>query len=179
MHFFICRCWTTFASVEYIPHNHGITPFNVLLNSVCLYFLRILHFEPWCSSRVLACNFFSLVFFTDFGIRKIQFGSVVQLFLTLCDPMDCSTLGFPVHHWFLEIAQTHVHRVRDAIQPSHPMSSPSPAFSLSQHQCLSPWVNSSDQVAKVLEFQLQHQSFEWIHCNSLDSFQWIIRTDFF
>ena len=110
---------------------------------------------------------------------RSQFSSVTQSCLTLCDPMDSSTPGFAVHHHILEIAQTHVHRVRDAIQPSHPMSSPSPAFSLSQHQCLSPWVNSSDQVAKVLEFQLQHQSFEWIHCNSLDSFQWIIRTDFF
>ena len=69
--------------MEYIPRNDGITSFNVLLNSLCLYFLRSLHFEPWCSSRVLACNFFSLVFFTDFGIRKSQFGSVAQSCLTL------------------------------------------------------------------------------------------------
>ena len=76
----------------------------------------------------------------------------------LCNPMDCSTPGFPVHHQLLELTQTHVHRVGDAIQPSHPLSSPSPAFNLSQHQGLFQWVSSSHQVAKVLEFQLQHQS---------------------
>ena len=84
------------------------------------------------------------------------------------DPMDCSMPGFPVHHQHLELAQTHVHQVSDAIQPSHPLSSPSlPAFNLSHHQGLFQWVSSSNQVAKVLEFQLQHQSF-----------QWIFRTDF-
>ena len=66
--------------------------------------------------------------------------------------MDCSTPGFPVHHQLLELAQTHVHWVSDALQPSHPLSSPSPpAFSLSQHQGLFRWVSSSHQVAKVLE----------------------------
>ena len=77
--------------------------------------------------------------------------------------MDCSTPGFPIHHQLPELTQTHVHRVGDAIQPSHPLSSPSPpAFSLSQHQGLFKWVSSSRQVAKVLEFQLQHQSFQRI-----------------
>ena len=77
--------------------------------------------------------------------------------------MDCSTPGFPVYHQLLELAQTHVHWVGDAIQPSHPLSSPSPpAFNLSQHQGLFQWVSSLDQVAKVLELQLQHQSFQWI-----------------
>ena len=85
---------------------------------------------------------------------------VTQSCLTLCDPMDCSTPGLPVRHQLLEPTQTHVHRVSDAIQPSHPLSSPSPAFSLSQHQCNFQWVSSSHQVAKVLEFQLQHQSFQ-------------------
>ena len=81
---------------------------------------------------------------------------------TLCDPMDCSTPGFPVHHQLLELAQTHVHWVGDAIQPSHPLSSPSPpTFNLSQHQDLFKWVSSLHQVAKVLEFKLQHQSFQW------------------
>ena len=75
--------------------------------------------------------------------------------------MECSTPGFPVHHQVLELAQTHVHRASDAIQPSHPLSSPSPpAFNLSQHQGLFQWISSSHQVAKVLEFQ--HQSFQWI-----------------
>ena len=62
--------------------------------------------------------------------------SVAQSCLTLCDPMDCSTPGFPVHHQLPEFTRTHVHRVGDAIQPSHPLSSPSPAFGLSQHQGL-------------------------------------------
>ena len=88
--------------------------------------------------------------------------SVSQFAQCLCDPVDCSTPGFPVHHQFPELAQTHVHRVSDAIQPSHPRSSPSPpAFNLSQHQGLFQWVSSSHQAAKVLEFQLQHQSFQW------------------
>ena len=82
---------------------------------------------------------------------------------TLCDPMDCHTRGFPVHHQCLAHTQTHVHRVDDVIQLSHPLSSPSPStFILSQHQGLFQWVNSSHQVAKLLEFQLQHQSFQWI-----------------
>ena len=86
----------------------------------------------------------------------------------LCDPVDCSTPGLPVHHQLPELTQTHVHWVNDAIQSSHPLSSPSPpAFNLSQHQGLFQWVSSSRQVAKVLELQLQHQFF-----------QWIFRTDF-
>ena len=81
---------------------------------------------------------------------------------TLCDPMDCSTPGLPVHHQFPEFTQTLVHWVGDAIQPPHPLSSPSsPTFNLSQHQGLFKWVSSSHQVAKVLEFQLQHHSFQW------------------
>ena len=92
-----------------------------------------------------------------------QFSSVAQLRPTLCNPMDCSTPGLPVHHQLPEFTQTHVHWVGDAIQPSHPLSSSSsPALNLSQHQGLFQWVSSSHQVAKVLEFQLQHQSFWWI-----------------
>ena len=84
------------------------------------------------------------------------FSLVTQLCLTLCDPMDCSTPGFPVHHQLLELAQTHIHRVRDAIQPSYPLSSPSPStFNLSQHHGLFQGVSSSHQVAKVLGLQLQ------------------------
>ena len=76
--------------------------------------------------------------------------------------MDCSTLGLPVHHQLLELAQTNVHWVGDAIQTSHPLSSLSPpAFNLSQHQGLFQWVSSLHQMAKVLEFQPQHQSFQW------------------
>ena len=91
-----------------------------------------------------------------------QFSSVAQSCPTLCSPIDCSTPGFPVLHQLPESTQTHVHWVGDAIQPSHPLPSPSPpVFNLSQHQGLFKWVSSSHQVDKVLEFQLQHQSFQW------------------
>ena len=86
----------------------------------------------------------------------VQFSSVAQSCPTLCDLMDCSTRGLPVHHQLPEPAQTHVHWISGAIQPSHPLSSPSPpAFNLSQHQGLFQWVSSSPQF-----------------------FQWIFRTDF-
>ena len=79
----------------------------------------------------------------------------------ICDPMNCSTPGLPVHHQLPESTQTHVHQVDGAIQPSHPLSSPSPpALNLSQHQGLFQCVNSLHQVTKLLEFQLQHQSFQ-------------------
>ena len=90
-----------------------------------------------------------------------RFSSVTQLCPTLCDPMDCSTPGLPVHHQLPELIQSLVHRVGDAIQPSYPLLSPfPPTFNLSQHQVLFQRVNSSHQVAKVLELQLQHQSFQ-------------------
>ena len=93
---------------------------------------------------------------------SFQFSSVTQSCPTLCDPMNRSTPGLPVHHQLPEFTQTHIHRVSDAIQPSHPLSSPSPpAPNHPQHQGLLQWVNSSHEVAKVLEFQLQHQSFQW------------------
>ena len=85
----------------------------------------------------------------------VQFSLVTQSCPTLCDPVNRSTPGLPVHHLFLEFTQTHVHRVSDAIQPSHPLSSPSPsAPNPSQHRSLFQWVNSSHEVAKGLEFQL-------------------------
>ena len=92
---------------------------------------------------------------------SVQFSSVAQSCPTLCDPMNRSTPGLPVHHQLPEFSQTHIHRVGDAIQPSHPLSSPSPrAPNPSQHQGLFQRVNNSLKVAKVLEFQLQHQSFQ-------------------
>ena len=91
----------------------------------------------------------------------IQFSSVTQSCPTLCDPMNRSTPGLPVHHQLPEFTQIHIHRVCDAIQPSHPLSTPSPpAPNPSQHQSLFQWVNSSHEVAKVLGFQLQHHSFQ-------------------
>ena len=91
---------------------------------------------------------------------SVQFSSVTQLCPTLCDPIDCNMPGFPVHYQLPEF-QTHVHWVGDAIQPAHPLLSPSsPTFNLSQHRGLFKRVGSLHQGAKVLE--LQHQSFQWI-----------------
>ena len=105
---------------------------------------------------------------TDKGLiskiyRQLQFSSVQLLSrVRLCDPMNHSMPGFPVHHQPPEPTQTHVHWVSDAIQPFHPPLSPSPpALDLSQRQGPFQWVSSSHQVVKVLEFQLQHQSFQW------------------
>ena len=100
--------------------------------------------------------------------QRTYSSSVAQSCLTLCELKDCRMPGFPVYHQLLEFTQIHVHWVGDATQPSHPLSSPFPStFNLSQHQGLFKWVSFLHQVTKVLEFQLQHQSF-----------QWIFRTDF-
>ena len=97
---------------------------------------------------------------------SVQFSSVSQSCPTLWEPVDCSTPDLTVHHQFLELAQIHVQRVGDAIQPSYPLSSPSPpAFNLFPHQGLFKWISSSHHVAKVLDLQFQHQD-------------WIFRTDF-
>ena len=94
-------------------------------------------------------------------LSSILFSSVAQLCPTLYDPMNRSTPGLPVQHQLLEFTQTHVHWVGDAIQPSHPLLSPSPTLNLCSHQGLFKWVSSLHQVAKVLEFQLQCQFFQW------------------
>ena len=104
--------------------------------------------------------YFSHFLAVRFPEVHIQFSSVAQSCLTLWDPMNRSTPSLPVHHQLPEFTQTHVHRVGDSIQPSHPLSSPSPAPNPSQHQGLFKWVNFSHEVAKVLKFQLQHQSFQ-------------------
>ena len=94
-----------------------------------------------------------------YGTQTTNFSSVTQSCLTLCNPMDYSTPGFPVHHQLPELIQTHVHQVGDVIQPSHSLLSPStPTFNQSQSFPMSQFFN---QVAKVLEFQLQHQSFQF------------------
>ena len=117
--------------------------------------------QPWASSSATREN-------TSSFLRLCCCSSVAKPCPTCCEPMDCSTPGFPVLHHLPEPAQIHIHWVSDAIQPSRPLSSPSsPAFNLSQHQGLFQWVGSLHQVAKVLELQLQRQSF-----------QWIFRTDF-
>ena len=136
-----------------------------MLSEEVEYLLRLFCWELWCQSF----SVFSLVLrrfnrnLYSKCLPSVQFSSVAQSCLTLCDPMDCSMPGFPLHHQLTQRTQTHVHHVSDAIQPSHPLSSPSPpAFYLSQHQSLFEWVSSSHQVARVLEFQLQHQSFQRI-----------------
>ena len=136
-----------------------------LLNPSTLKYITILqHF--FLSKRVslLQCwKYLVFIILCQLYFILVQFSSVAQSCLTLCDPMNCSTPGLPVHHQLPQFIQTHVHWNSDAIQPSHPLSSPSPpAFNLSQHQGLLKWVSSSHQVAKGLEFQLQHQSFQWI-----------------
>ena len=101
------------------------------------------------------CLFCGHFYLPMFFFQLYQFSSVAQSCPTLCDPMNCSMPGLPVHHQLPELTQTHVHRVSDAIQPSHPLSSPSPPVpNPSQHQSLFQWVNSLHEVARVLEFQL-------------------------
>ena len=115
--------------------------------------------DPWW----LSWKFFFFFFPGSWAMQlefspHIQFGSVAQSCPTLCDPVECSTPGLPVHHQLPELTQTHVYRVGDAIQPAHPLLPPSPpAFNLSQHQGLFRLVSSLHQVAKVLKFQLQLQ----------------------
>ena len=120
------------------------------------------HLILWCPLLLLPWSLLKSVTFPMSQLyASVQFTSVAQSCPTLCDPMDCSTPGFPVHHQLPELAQTHVHQVDDVTQPSHPLfSSSPPAFNLSQHQGLFKWVSSLHQVAKLLEFQLQHQSFQ-------------------
>ena len=119
--------------------------------------------ELWANSAIWATS--------------VQFSLVTELCPTLCDPMNRSTPGLPAHQQLLEFTQIHVHWVGDAIQPSHPLSSPSPpALNLSQHQSLFKWVRSSHHVAKVSGFQLQHQSFQWaaIAANTIIPYIYVI-----
>ena len=109
-----------------------------------------------CQSKLLPS-------FIWIALKYLLFCSIAKLCLTLCSSVKCSTSGFPVFHYLPEFAQTHVHWVSDTIQPSHSLSPPSPlALNLSQHHSLFQWVSSSHQVAKVLELELQHHSFQWI-----------------
>ena len=125
--------------------------------------------SPWGTLITVSCHLNSLVSMMTQWVISPQWVlgtniccSLAQSCLTFWDPMDCSMPGFPVLHRLPELAQTHVHWVGDAIQPSYPLSSPSPpALNLSQHQGLFKWVSSLHQVAKLLELQLQHQSFQW------------------
>ena len=125
------------------------------LNSMLLYILLIsLVYYRFVPTHLL-CDILANIHILCFCMLYIQWyliSSVAQSCLIFCDPMDCSTPGFSVHLQLPELTQTHVRWVVDAIQPSHPLSSASPNFNLSQHQGLFQWVSSSHQVAKVLEF---------------------------
>ena len=135
----------------------GIKDIDHYISSICEWFEQSNSFQTMNSNR----TYQDLVFYNDIQ-DVIQFSSVAHSCPTLCNPMDCSTSGLPVHHQLPEFTQTHVHWVSDDIQPSLPLSSPSPPpFNLSQHQGLFQWVSSSHQVAKVLKFQLQHQFLQW------------------
>ena len=136
-------------------HSHCATPNIIHLWSFLLSWTETLFpFKtkspsplPTPASGIYECTFWLYEY--DYS----QFSSVAQLCPTLCNPMDRSTPGLPVHHQFPEFTQTHVHRVSDAIQPSHPLLSPSPpAPNPSQHQSLFQWVSSSHEVVKVLEY---------------------------
>ena len=135
---------SSFLHWSAVPHCHKS---NIcLFIGLFLYSLLLCHFVYSCTSITFS--------------NSLQFSR--SLCPTPCDPMNHSRPGLPVHHQLPEFTQIHVHWVGDAIQPSHPLSSPSPpALSLSQHQGLFKWVCSLHQVAKVLEFQLQHQAFQW------------------
>ena len=120
--------------------------------------IRVNLWRRWALLLLLLLLLFGLVF----QQISVQFSLVAQLCLTLCDTINRSMPALPVHHKLLEFTQTHAHRVSDAIQPSHPLSSPSPpAPNPSQHQGLFQRVNFSHEVARFLVFQLQHQSFQW------------------
>ena len=149
--------------------SHFLSQFNlfkITLLIVTLLFFLIYFFSDWS-------NFYSYLNLWILPRYKLQDTSglfifvvvrlLSQLCLILCNPMNCSTRSFPVLHCLLKFAQTDVHWISDAIQPSHPLLPASPlALNLSQHQGLFQWVSSSHQVAKVLELQLQYQSFQWL-----------------
>ena len=149
--------------LSWIPS--GCTEVGVGRELHCLLATTFFFLQDWQAAFCLGIkkkNHYFIVYTSSEWLWLSSAQSVTQSCPTLCNPMGWTTPGLPVHHQLLEFTQTQVHWVSDAIWPSHPLLSPSsPAFNLSQHQGLFKWVSSSHQVAKVLEFQLQHQSFQW------------------
>ena len=142
--------------------DHRVTKSQTWLKQLYFFFFSNFHLIMLNRFIVLFSLLYSSTFLYIQQDGSVQFSSVSQSCPTPCNPMRCSIPGLPVHHQLLESTQTHVHWVGDVIQPSHPLSFPSPpALNLSQHQGLFKWVNFSHQVTKVLELQLQHQSFQW------------------
>ena len=161
-------CLPSDALLQYVPsclgfsyHGHGVSLHRcsskarpLLLTLEEGYLLKVTPAPCSCHS--------STYHIVELLCSTVHFNSVAQSCLSLWDTMNRSTPGLPVYHQLPESTQTHVHLVGDAIQPSHPLSSTSPsAFNLSQHQGLFKWVSSLRQVAKELEFQIQHQSLQW------------------
>ena len=131
--------------------------------------------QPVNKAKPCLLEFIAVTEDTTLTESSVKFSSVAQSCPTLCNPMNCTMTGLPVHHQLPELTQTHVHLVGDAIQPSHPLSSPSPpAFNLSQHQGLFQWVSSSYQVAKVLTFSFNispSSEYFWVYsCMSFNTF---------
>ena len=144
--------YRTVSLFQRVPSTHTESQQNNTLWNFYHHRLVFSFVCPWTSSKHnhTKCAVSWLV-----SSASVQFSSVAQSCPTLCDPMNRSTPGLPVHHQLPEFTQIHVPRVSDALQPSHPLSSPSPpAPNPYQHQSLFQWVNSSHEVAKVLEFQL-------------------------
>ena len=151
-----------FRGIMYLLSSISVMSSLIVFSLFLEYCLTSLLAQPVPCTPVIPKSRDKLLLFWGPTSASFQFRWVAQSCPTLCDPMNHSTPGLPVHHQLLEFTWTHVHWVGDAIQPSHPLSSSSPpAPNPSQHQGLFQWVNSSYEVAKVLEFQLQHQSFQW------------------
>ena len=140
----------------------GVTKSGTLLSDWTELRHSIYLWIKWISIKQDNIDILIRFYFPSRIMQTVQFSSVAQSCPTLCIPMNRSMPGLPVHHKLPDFTQTHVLRVGDAIQPSHSLLSPCPpAPNPSQHQGLFQWVNSSHEVAKVLELQLQHQSFQW------------------
>ena len=149
--------WWYKIQTSFPQFNHAMCDFDIC-KSILLIIKSMLHYAFY-TKNVMHFPFSQLIFVSEckffFSLSSVQFSSVAQSCQTLCDLMNCSTPGLPVHHHLPEFTQTHVHRVSDAIQPSHLLSSLfPPAPNTAQHQSLFQWVNSLHEVAKVLEFQL-------------------------
>ena len=150
--------FTSLSKISYLYMCKSVSGLLVLVHWPVYLFGFQCHIFDYCNFLVsleIKYNYPTGTILSQSCFSSSQFSSVAQSCPTLCDRMNRSTPGLPVHHQLPEFTQTHVHRLSDAIQPSHPLSSPShPAPNPSQHQGLFQWVNSSHEVAKVLEFQL-------------------------
>ena len=140
-------------------------PYNPAISVLCIYpeKTKTLIWKDICTPMFIAAVLTIAKTLEQPTYKYIYCCSVAQPCPTLCNCMDCSTPGLPIPHRLLDFAQAHVHRISDAVQPSHPLTPSSPsALNLSQHQGLFQWVICLYQMAKILERKLQHQSFQWL-----------------